>query len=316
LSKSSESSTILITGASGFIGGAVTERLLQDTQRKTQVREIRGLTSHPAKGRFGNQVRSFLYDFEQPRRMREAFDGVDIFVNSYYVRFDHGGLTFEDAVERSRALVSLARAAEVRKIVHISVTNASEQSNLRYYSNKARIERLVRESGLDYSILRPALVAGPGDILINNIAYFLRRLPVFTIFGTGEYRVQPILLDAFAETIVDAIEGSYRQETVAVAGPRDWTFISLVRAIRSAIGSRAALTRAPAAASLASLWIAGVFLRDVVLTSDEVKGLTREYLYESQPVRVGADVADWLAMPTTRETLGRQYASELARHFR
>jgi NADH dehydrogenase len=208
----------------------------------------------------------------------------------------------------------LAQSAGVRKIVHISVSNASEESDLRYYRNKGRIERLTRDSGRDYTILRPALVAGPGDILLNNIAYFLRRLPVFTIFGRGEYRVQPVMLDAFADVVVAAVDGAYERATVAVAGPRDWTFVDLVRAIRASVASRATLVRGPAAAALIGLWVAGVLLRDVVLTSDEVKGLTREYLCEDRPLRVGPDVAEWLAQPSTRATLGRQYASELSRH--
>ena len=303
--------SVLITGASGFIGGAVTERLL--SQGNVQVR---GLTSHPAKNRFGDRVRSFAYDFERPERMADAFSGADVFVSSYYVRFNYGGLTFEQAVERTRALIAQARAGGVRKIVHVSVSNASESSDLPYYRNKGRIERLVRESGLVYTILRPALVIGRGDILVNNIAYFLRRLPVFTIFGRGDYRLQPITVDAFAGIIVEAANGAHPNATLGVAGPSDWTFRRLVDAIRSTVGSRAAIVRAPAFVALAGLKAAGAFLHDVVLTPDEVRGLTREYLYSERPLRRGADFAEWLADPAIASTLGVVYASELERHFR
>jgi NADH dehydrogenase len=300
---------VLITGASGFIGGAVAERLVDRA-------EVRGLTSHPGKNRFGDRVRSFAYDFDEPERMAAAFRGVDVFVNSYYVRFNYGGLTFEDAVERSRALIAQAKSAGVRRIVHVSVSNASEASDLPYYRNKARIERLVQESGIDYTILRPALVVGAGDILVNNIAYFLRRLPVFTVFGGGDYRVQPMTVDAFADVAVDAAGGAHRHATIAVAGPADWTFLDMVRAIRKAVRSPALIVHAPAFVALASLRIAGALLRDVVLTSDEVKGLTREYLHSEAPLRRGADFAEWLAGPAVSSTLGRRYESELARHFR
>ena len=114
---------VLITGASGFIGGAIAGRLVDRA-------EVRGLTSHPAKNRFGDRVRSFAYGFDDPRRMAEAFAGVDVFVNSYYVRFNYGGLTFETAVERTRVLLDQAGAAGVRKIVHVSVSNASERRGL------------------------------------------------------------------------------------------------------------------------------------------------------------------------------------------
>jgi len=248
--------------------------------------------------------------------MAPAFDGVDVFVNSYYVRFNYGGLTFETAVERTRALVAQAKAAGVGKIVHVSVSNASDASDLPYYANKGRIERLIFASGIDYTILRPALVVGAGDILVNNIAYFLRRLPVFTIFGDGSYRAQPITVDAFADIALEAVGGDHRNATLAVAGPSDWAFIDMVRAIRQAIRSRALIVYAPAWVALAGLTVAGAVLRDVVLTSDEVKGLTREYLCSVNPLRRGADFSDWLAQRDVAATLGTRYESELARHFR
>jgi uncharacterized protein YbjT (DUF2867 family) len=300
---------VLITGASGFIGGAVAERLVGRAQ-------VRGLTSHPGKNRFGDRVQSFAYDFDDPGRMAAAFDGVDVFVNSFYVRFNYGGLTFEDAVERSRILIARAQAAGVRRIVHVSVSNASEASDLPYYSNKARIERLVQESGILYTILRPALVVGAGDILVNNIAYFLRRLPVFTIFGDGSYRAQPMTVDAFADVAVEAVDGGHTNATLPVAGPSDWTFLDMVRAIRETVRSRAAIVRAPAWMALAGLKVAGALLGDVVLTRDEVKGLTREYLCAAQPLRRGAGFDAWLADPAVASMLGRRYESELARHFR
>jgi len=300
---------VLITGASGFIGGAIAERLVDRA-------EVRGLTSHANKNRFGDRVQSFAYDFDAPDRMAAAFRGVDVFVNSYYVRFNYGGLTFEDAVERSRLLIAQTKAAGVGRIVHVSVSNANEASDLPYYANKARIERIVAESGIDHTILRPALVVGPGDILVNNIAYFLRRLPVFTIFGDGSYRAQPMTVDAFADIAVESVDGGHRNATLAVAGPSDWAFVEMVRAIRRAVGSRALIVPAPAWVALGSLSIAGALLRDVVLTSDEIKGLTREYLYAESPLRRGADFAEWLARPEVSSTLGRRYESELARHFR
>jgi uncharacterized protein YbjT (DUF2867 family) len=300
---------VLITGASGFIGGAITQRLLDRA-------EVRGLTSHPCRKRFGYRVRGFAYDFDDPDRMAAAFRGVDVFVNSYYVRFNYGGLTFQHAVERSRALIAQARSAGVGKIVHVSVSNASEQSDLPYYRNKARIERLVEESGIAYTILRPALVVGAGDILVNNIAYFLRRLPVFTIFGDGSYRTQPMTVDGFANVAVEAIDGGHTNATLPVAGPTDWTFLDMVRAIRRTVRSRAAIVRAPAWLALAGLKAAGLVLGDVVLTSDEVKGLTREYLFAAQPLRRGADFGAWLGDPAVASALGRRYESELARHFR
>src|SRR5437763_351908 len=142
---------VIITGASGFIGGAIADRLIGRD-------EIRSLTSHPGKNRFGERVRSFAYDFDAPMRMEGAFRGVD----------------------------------------------------------------------------------------------------------------------AFADLAVEAIDGAHGQVTLPVAGPNDWVFLDLVRAVHAAVGSRARIVHAPAELALAGLKIAGFFLGDVVLTPDEVKGLTHE----------------------------------------
>src|SRR4029077_17465440 len=114
--------TVLITGASGFIGGAITDRIVDRAV-------VHSLTSHPEKNRFGARGQSFPYDFERSLRMADAFRGVDVFVNSYYVRFNYADATFERAVEHTCELLTLARLAGVKKIVHVSVSNANEQSN-------------------------------------------------------------------------------------------------------------------------------------------------------------------------------------------
>ncbi len=300
---------IVITGASGFIGSAVTERLLPR-------HAIRSLTSHPHKNRFGERVRNILYDFERPERMDEAFEGADAFVHSYYIRFPHAGDTFERAVARAGVLFERARRAGVRRIVHVSVSNADEASDLPYYRNKGRLERLVRESGLEFAILRPALVFGPGDILLNNIAWFLRRAPVFGIFGDGAYRVQPVALDGFGALVAEAVDSPGSGAITDVAGPADYTYLDMVRLIRAAVGSHAAPIRMPAPLALAASWATGFLVRDVILTRDEARGLTEEYLYSPHPRRVGESLENWLERPDVRDYLGRSYVSELERHFR
>jgi NADH dehydrogenase len=300
---------IVMTGASGFIGGAATAGLLDR-------HDIRSLTGHPQRNRFGDRVRIFPYDFDRPERMEDAFRGADVFVNTYYVRFEYGGETFERAVERTRVLIDGARRARVRRVVHVSVSNADETSDLPYYRNKGRIERLVRESGLEFAILRPALVFGPGDILLNNIAWFLRRSPIFGVFGGGAYRVQPIALDAFGDLIARAVESSERGTVRAVAGPVDYRYREMVALIRDAVGSRAAIVGMPTWLALLASSAAGLVVRDVVLTRAEADGLMGEYLYSPDPVRAGPSLAEWLRRPDVRGALGRAYASELARHFR
>lgn len=283
------------------------------TERLLPSHAVRSLTSHPRKNRFGDRVRSILYDFERPERMDEAFDGAETFVHSYYIRFPHAGDTFERAVERAGVLLDCARRAGVRRVVHVSVSNARETSDLPYYRNKGRLERIVRESGLEFAILRPALVFGAGDILLNNIAWFLRRAPVFGVFGDGVYRVQPVSLDAFAALIVEAVESPGSGTITDVAGPIDYTYLDTVRMIREAVDSRSAILRMPPALALVASWVAGFVVRDVILTRDEAKGLMEEYLYSPNPRRVGESLEEWLRQDSVRQSLGRTYSSELGR---
>lgn len=306
--------SVAITGASGFIGGAVTERLLA-RHGPGERGSIRSLTSHPQKNRFGDRVASVRYDFDRPERMDEAFDGADVFVHSYYIRFPYAGDTFERAVDRSAVLLDRAKRAGVRRVVHISVSNADESSDLSYYRNKGRQERVVRDSGLEFVILRPALVFGPGDILLNNVAWFLRRSPVFGVFGDGSYRLQPVELGAFARVVADAVTSTGTGTTTAVAGPVDYTYLEVVRAICAAVGSRAKIVEMPASLAIAASWVTGFLVRDVVLTRDEAAGLVREYLVSPNPHRAGMSLGDWLQRSDVRHDLGRAYSSEVARHF-
>ena len=111
--------------------------------------------------------------------------------NTYWVRFRHGETDFDQAIAQSRALFDVARRVGVTRIVHVSITNPSLACDLPYFRGKAQTEQALAETGVSFGIVRPTVVFGPGDVLINNIAWLLRHLPVFAIVGDGEYRVRP-----------------------------------------------------------------------------------------------------------------------------
>ncbi|HEV2359084.1 MAG TPA: NAD(P)H-binding protein [bacterium] len=296
------------TGAFGFSGRAITRRLLATGRR------VLTLTGHPARPNpFGDRVRVAPYRFDDPNELARTLRGAAVLYNTYWVRFPHRGTTFDTAVESTRVLVQACRAADVRRIVHLSVTNAAEDSPLPYFRGKAVVERIIRESGLSYAILRPALVYGSGDILVNNIAWFLRRSPVFPVMGNGGYRLQCVDVDDLAEIAVEAGAGS--ENAVAdVVGPETHTFDGVVRLIARAVGSRARLLHTPPGVVRALLAAAGAVVRDVVLTRGEIAGLMAELLVSVCPPIARGRFSDWVARHG--ETLGRTYASELARHFR
>jgi uncharacterized protein YbjT (DUF2867 family) len=293
----------VVTGAFSFTGSFVAERLLAEG---VVVRTLsrRDDPSHPLHGR----VEVAPLQFTDEAALVESLRGARTLYNTYWIRFEHGGSTFDRAVSNTRLLFRAARAAGVERVVHVSVSNPREDSPLPYFRGKARCERALAESGLEHAIVRPTLVFGPRDILVSNIAWILRRFPLFLVPGDGRYRLQPVSAEDVAEIAVTA-EG-----TVDAAGPEVLTFDELVRAISAAVGCRRRLVHLPIGAALAVGAAVGVARRDVILTREEVAGLTAELLVSHGPPLGHASFRDWLA--ANGDDLGRRYVSELARNFR
>jgi nucleoside-diphosphate-sugar epimerase len=298
----------VVTGAFSFTGRAIAQRLLSEERR------VRTLTNHPNRpGSEEIKVDVAPLQFADRAALVDSLRGADTLYNTYWVRFRHGKLSFGDAIANTRILVGAAAEAGVRKIVHISVSNPSIDSHLDYYAGKARTEEIVRRSGLRWAIVRPTLVFGAGDILINNIAWLLRRLPVFLISGDGGYRVQPVAIEDVAEIATWAAEQS-DNVTVDAAGPDTVTYGELVEGIAIAVGRRPRFVYTSPRLTLLAGNIVASRVRDVMLTKEELQGLMEELLVSHEKPRGTRRMDNWLL--TNAETLGRTYASELDRHWR
>jgi len=295
----------IVTGAYGFSGRYIAARLLG------QGETVRTITDSPDRSNpFGERVEAVPYHFAEPERLVAALLGADVLYNTYWVRFAYGGVSHATAVENSLTLFSAAREAGVRRVVHVSITNPSEEDDLPYFSGKARVEKALVNSALSYSILRPAVLFGPEDILVNNIAWTLRRLPVFGVFGDGTYRLQPIYVGDLAELAVR--EGmSDRDVTMDAIGPETFTFRGLVETIGAIIGKRRPVVSvSPALGCLVARAI-GKICGDVFLTRDEIEGLMRGLLCTASEPAGRTRLTDWAREHAA--TLGIRYASELAR---
>jgi NADH dehydrogenase len=305
--KNTKDRTIVITGAFSYTGKYTTRILLNRGFR------IRTLTYHPERANsFGEKVEVFPYNFGDPEQLTQTLRGASTLINTYWVRFSRGKSTFETAVENTRALILAAKNAGVKRIVHVSIANPSLESNLGYYKGKAQLERAVMESGLSYKILRPTVIFGREDILINNIAWFVRKFPVFGIPGDGRYGIRPIYVEDMARLLADAVE----QESNAVqdaVGPETYTFEELVKLIAGQVGRRTRLVHLPMPVAYVSTRLTGWFVGDVVLTWEEYKGLMANLLAPAGPSSGETRLSEWLA--ANREQIGVRYASEVARHF-
>jgi uncharacterized protein YbjT (DUF2867 family) len=233
--------------------------------------------------------------------------------NTYWVRFPRGNVTFERALANSETLIRAASDAGVRRIVHVSITNPSKDSPFEYFRGKARVEEMVRDSGLGYSIVRPTVIFGRQDILINNIAYILRRLPVFGIPGSGSYRLRPVSVEDVAEICVRCAPGG-SDEVIDAVGPETFTFEELVRLIARAIGRRTLILHVRPAAALVAATAIGRAVSDVVVTKDELEGLMAGLVTTEGPATGIRALTDWLAQNAA--VVGKRYASEVSRHYR
>ena len=233
--------------------------------------------------------------------------------NTYWIRFPYAGLTFEDALQNTATLFECARQAGVQKIVHVSVTQASENSSLPYYRGKARQEKRLAESGVPYAILRPTLVFGKEDILVNNIAWLLRRSPIFPIFGSGNYRVQPVYVGDLAALAV-RLAGEPGGVTIDAIGEETFTFAELLRLMLAKLGLRTRLVHLSPRLGIFFGRLIGLFTRDVLLTTGELEGLMQSLLTSTQQPNGKTRFSDWLE--ANMDTVGSSYSSEIQRHFK
>lgn len=294
-----------VTGAYGYSGKYIARRLLDEGH------QVITLTNsiHRANP-FGDKVRAYPFNFDDPERLTESLKGVSVLYNTYWVRFNHQLFRHADAVSNTKLLFSAAREAGVKRIVHVSITNPSPESHLEYFSGKGKLEETLRGSGLSYAILRPTVLFGKEDILINNIAWVLRRLPLFGVFGHGEYRLQPIYVDDLAEIAV--LQGAERENTIINAiGPETFSYRGLVEAIGDIIGKRRPIISVSPEVGYLAGAIIGKVAGDVFITREEIQGLMAGLLYVDTPPTGKTRLTDWAKEHA--HLLGRNYASELAR---
>jgi NADH dehydrogenase len=298
---------VAVTGAFSFTGSHVARALLR------RGHTVRTLTSHPAKPGWAQDVAVHPFSFDDGAALQRSLRGAKVLVNTYWMRFPRKGVTFADAVENTRILLDGARRAGVRRVVHLSVANASAEAIVPYYRAKAAAEEVVRDAGLSHAIVRPTWIYGEGDVLLNNLAWLLRHLPFFPMVGRGRYRIQPVHVGDLATIVADLVE-SRKTVTVDAAGPDVFEYREFVRVLKRALGKHRMVVPTPAPFALVMGRLTGLMLRDVVATRDEMRVLRASLMTSSEEPLGRQHLEDWLR--ANRETVGRHWASDLGRHYR
>jgi len=297
----------VVTGAFSYTGKYIARWLL------LMGKKVRTITGRPAsESPFGNQVAEHQFSFDNPGQLIQSLEGARVLYNTYWVRFAREKVTFDRAVENSKMLIRAAEAADVRRIVHISITNASEGSPFPYFRGKALVEKAIINSKLSYAIVRPTVIFGTEGILVNNIAWLLRRFPIFAIPGSGNYRLQPVFVEDLAEIAVSA---GHREDNIVMdaVGPEVFTYEELVTLIARNINSRAKMIHVSPWLALLLARLIGRMVGDVMITKDEIDGLMSNLLVSESPSTGSTRLSEWLKQ--NGNSVGAKYFSDLRRHY-
>lgn len=295
----------VITGALGYTGKVVAEQLIE------RAIPLRTLTNSPNRPNpFGDAIDIKPLSFDNPDALAHSLDGAAVLYNTYWVRFNHKLFTFEQAVTNTKILFDAAKRAGVGRIVHVSILHADEADDLGYYKGKHELEEALVETGIPHSIIRPGVLFGRSDILVNNIAWVLRRMPIFGVFGDGMYRLRPLHVEDMASLLVEHanMSGDF---TVDAVGPEEFSYIGLVRTLAEILQVRRPIMRIPSPIAFACSKLLNPFVKDVIITKEEVKGLMRGLLDSQNPSTGTIKLTQWAK--EHRDTLGYRYASEVGR---
>lgn len=307
MTQSAATQIDVVTGAFSYSGAAIAREL------RAAGHQVRTLTGHPGSAPAGTDIDARPLDFTDPAGLAESMRGAHTLYNTYWVRFPHGSVDHQVAVENSRVLFEAAQRAGVQRIVHTSITNPSPDSPYPYFRGKAAVEQALADLGLPHTVLRPAILFGGNGVLINNIAWLLRHLPVFAVGGAGDYRIRPIHVNDLARLCVQAADAT-GTEIIDAVGPERPAFIDLVRFIRDAVGSHSQVVRVPGSLIPPTARLLGLALRDTLLTAEEFEAMADGLADTEGPATGETSLTQWIT--DHKGTLGRTYANELTRHFR
>jgi uncharacterized protein YbjT (DUF2867 family) len=298
----------IVTGALGYTGRSVTEQLLAQGVR------VRTLTNSPNRPNpFGDKLEILPLAFDDPDALARSLEGAEVLYNTYWVRFNHALFTFDRAVASTKILFDAAARAGVRRIVHVSILHARSADDLGYYKGKHELEVAIETCGVGHAIVRPGVLFGRGDILVNNIAWVLRHLPLFGTFGDGSYRLRPLHVDDMAALMIDHAHRTGNTHADAV-GPEGFEYRELVRTIAGILGVRRAIVPVPPTLGYWVGKLVNPMVKDVVITREEIEGLMRGLLDSDAPAAGNTKLTDWAV--EHRDRLGRRYASEVGRRVK
>ena len=296
----------VVTGAFGYSGRWIAKELLLRGE------SVRTLTN--AIGRddpFDGHVEVHTIDFNDHQSMVGSLRGAHTLFNTYWVRYKgpNGEYGHTLAVENIRKLFAAAVEAKVRRIVHFSVAHPRKAPGWSYFCGKVEVEEMLTGSDLSFAIIRPTVFfGGQRDVLINNMAWLIRRFPVFGVFGMGNYPIQPVHISDVARIAVDQAFNE-QNEIIDVAGPEKFQYKDYVKLIARSMGIRRIILPMPPMATWVVGKIVGAILRDRVITMAEIRGLMSGLMATDDEPLGFVRFTDWIQ--EHGEDIGKRYQNDL-----
>ena len=229
---------IFVTGATGFVGHAVVRALLA---HGFLVRCLVRPGSEAALKGF-ESIDRVPGDVLEPDKLAASVEGCGALVHLVGIIREHRtrGVTFDRLHTQATAnMLAVAHEAGVKRYIQMSAVGTRAGATSRYHQTKWQAEEIVRASALDWTIIRPSLIYGPGDEFVSVLARMMRRLPAMPVLGDGQYRVQPVAVEHVAEGFARALQLSTTvTQTYEIAGPEAFRFVDLLDQIGLALGLR------------------------------------------------------------------------------
>lgn len=276
---------ILVTGGTGFVGSHLIERLRQ------QERPVRCLVRDPASASDlqARHVELAPGDVTSPASLRNAMQGVQAVVHLVAIIREKGDRTFQKVnVEGTRNVVEAARAVGVRRFIHMSALGAVDDPRYRYIYSKRQAEQVVRGSGLDWTILRPSVIYGPGFGFFDRVWQSVKMAPppIVPVPGSGQTRFQPIWVGDVVSCLVKALDDPATVGRIyEIGGPEYLTYEQMLDAVLKVRGVRRLKVKVPLFLMRPVVPLMGLIFRDPPVTSVEIKQLDVDNTTDIDSVR-------------------------------
>ena len=183
----------------------------------------------------------------------------------------------------------------MRRVVHVSITHPSADSPYPYFRGKAAVELALADLGLSHAVLRPSILFGGNGVLINNIAWLLRRMPVFAVGGTGSYRVRPIHVDDLARLAVRAADIGARPRSSTPWDPTGRPSSNSCTTSGHEVGSRSRVICVPGPLIPPAARVLGLALRDTLLTTEEYEAMAEGLADTDGPATGEISLMQWIS---------------------